>query len=179
MKKRFNIALTVLLLTLSLTLLAGCQEESPDETQQPQSESAETEAKIPPTVEELTAKMDALLSTSSKMSAMDEEYLLYMMELDPAGITDWVVKVQTSGTEVDQYGIFLAPTPQDAEVFSKAIRAYLDRTEESWAQFNYLPEELPKLEKSTVEVNGQYVLYIVAAESEKAACIEAFHQAVN
>lgn len=170
---------SLLLMLVVLLCMPACREDTSDPMEQAQTESTEKDNKIPPTALQLSETFDGILSTSANLSVMDEEYLLYMMEIDPTGVNDWIVKVQTSGTQVDQYGIFVAQDNAQAESFGSLLQAYLERTEESWAQFNYLPEELPKLENAKVSVCENYVIYLIAADSEQSACIKAFEEAVK
>lgn len=172
----------IVLLLLCLLMLAGCEVKDsepalsgadPDESQ------AQSEEKLPPTVESIAGSIDGLLSNAALLSPMEDDYLVYMMGLDLTRISEWTVRVQTSGTEVDQYGIFLADGPEYAKTLSDALQKYLDTTRESWADFNYLPEEMPKLEAAKVVTDGSYVFYVVASDKEQEACIKAFENAVG
>lgn len=124
--------------------------------------------------EAFSAEFDKLFSNSSKLTAVGDDYVRGMVELDLDRVSDYVLKVQTSGTEVDQYGIFKAQSAADAEALADSIAAYLDTLRNNWDNFNYLPEEMPKIKAAEVKTAGVYVVFVVASDSEKKAVFDKF-----
>ncbi len=128
------------------------------------------------TPSEFSLEADRLLSNSSKLTEIGDEYIELILELDISKCVDYCVKVQTSGTEADQYGIFVCSCTDDAETISEQLNAYLNTLRDSWDNFDYLPQEKPKIDAAEVKTNGAAVCYVIASESEKKAVFDLFSE---
>jgi hypothetical protein len=141
--------------------------------------SAEAVIKNDVPVSEIAARYDRLLSNVAKLTAVDNDYITGMLGLDLDNVSEYVLKVQTSGTEVDSYGIFKLTDEAQAGSLAGSIRDYLDMLNDNWENFNYLPEEMPKIKAAEVKSAGVYVTFVIASEDEKNAVFDEFYSAIE
>ena len=127
-------------------------------------------------VVELSTAVDGLIANGSKLSAVDGDYVKGSLELDTALLEDYILKIQVSGTEIDQYGIFKAADEANIEAVENALNSYLDTMRTNWGNFNYLPEEKVKLDNSSVETIGSYVVFTILSEDESTAVIDRINE---
>jgi len=127
-------------------------------------------------VSELSTAVDGLIANGSKLSAVDGDYVKGSLELDTALLEDYILKIQVSGTEIDQYGIFKASDEANIEAVENALNTYLDTMRTNWGNFNYLPEEKVKLDNSSVETIGSYVVFTILSEDESTAVIDRINE---
>lgn len=148
MKKR------ILPLVLALCLLAGlsaCGGKSAYRSDVP--------------VASLAEKVDAHLD-SAALAEMTESYVSGAMRLDTGLFSEYVVKVNAQGVNINEYGIFKASgSVSDAKA---AVEGYLQLRRDSWME-EYMPEEKPKLESAKVSVAGQYVYYTILSDETRRA----------
>lgn len=113
--------------------------------------------------DDIATAVDAVISAEN-LIAMDEAYLDNAMQVDPSHFDDFTVKINSTGINIDEYGIFHAADDEAAE----AIEAYLDMRVENW-MVEYMPEEFPKLESAEVVTYGEYVMYAILSDDNRTA----------
>ncbi|MGI6029702.1 MAG: DUF4358 domain-containing protein [Candidatus Heteroscillospira sp.] len=148
---------------LMLLLLAAC--------------SGGSEYKDDVSLDTLASAVDASID-SEALVAMEDSYLRNAMQLEPDDFGGYVVKINSRGVNIDEYGIFKAPDADSVDEVQKAAEDYLQFRLDSWMS-EYMPEELPKLENASVQVCGQYVMYAILADDSKEAAISAFEEALT
>ena len=129
-------------------------------------------------VPDLCAAADPLIGDSSTMATMTDDYLYGMMGIELDGISDYAVKVQASGANVDEYGIFKASTEDGVAGVEQMVQSYLAKRVETWMP-EYMPEEFPKVQNATTKTFGQYVVYCILDDSEKTAVFNAIEAALK
>ncbi len=127
------------------------------------------------TAVEFAERFDSILLNGTKLTAVDDDYINGMLELNLNDVTEYVLKIQTSGTEVDQYGIFKTTSETKAEELADSVQSYLQMLSDNWQNFNYLPEEMPKIKAAEVKSAGLYVVFVIATEDEKTAIFDKFY----
>lgn len=81
--------------------------------------------------------------------------------------------ISAVGTNINEYGIFLAKDAEQAAALKDALNKYLEYRESVWMD-EYLPDEKPKLDCAEVWTQGNYVMYAILGESDRAAVKQAF-----
>lgn len=123
-------------------------------------------------VVDLCTMADALISDSSTMATMTSDYLYGMMGIELDGISDYAVKVQASGANVNEYGIFKASSADDVANVEQMVQSYLAKRVETWMP-EYMPEEFPKVQNASYKTYGNYIVYCILADSDKTAVFNA------
>ena len=113
----------------------------------------------------LTTLADAMEKhlDGGSLAAMQESYLKGIMKMDPAIFSEWLVKINAYGANIDEYGIFKAPDESGVAAVKQAAEDYLKLRRDSWME-EYMPEEKPKLTQAEVKVCGLYVIYAIVAD---------------
>ena len=151
MKKRlFTLLMTAVLAVL---MLAAC------------GESAASYATDVP-VSKLEAAALAVLPADADLATVSEDYIKGMMKIDPSAFVEYVVKIQAAGANIDEFGIFKAPSDEAVESVKKIAEDYIAYSIDSWMP-EYMPEEFPKMEKASVKVMGRYVVYCILDDDLK------------
>ena len=114
----------------------------------------------------LAAAADAAMPEDSSMTAVPADYIKGMMQIDVSAFADYVVKIQSSGINIDEYGIFKAPSDEAVDEIKGIVESYLAMRLDTWMD-EYMPEEKPKLQSATVKVMGKYVVYCILSEDVK------------
>ena len=81
--------------------------------------------------------------------------------------------ISAVGTNINEYGIFLAKNADQAATIKAALDKYLEYRESVWMD-EYLPDEKPKLDNAVVWRQGNYVMYAILGDSDRAAVKHAF-----
>jgi hypothetical protein len=127
-------------------------------------------------VADIAASADSIIKSGGKLSAVDDAYIKGMMNIDASLIDEYTLKIQTSGTEIDQYGIFKVTDKANFDNVKKALEAYLDTLRNSWDDFNYLPSEAPKLANAAIYTAEPFLIYTVMSEADTTAFITKFEE---
>ncbi len=117
-------------------------------------------------VSDLAAAADTALADSETLTAVPDDYIKGMMNIDVSAFEDYTVKIRASGTNIDEYGIFKAPSDDAVTGVKEIVSDYLDMRLDIWME-EYMPEEKPKLENATVKTMGRYVVYCILDEDAK------------
>lgn len=135
--------LSVFLLTGLLLSLAACKGESP---------------KADLTLTDAQTLLDSA-AFSEALEEIDLEIACSLYSLDQDKVTEAAVYGSTGAT-AEELALFIF-TDADAATAAKACfeTRIADRTE---AMKDYLPNEVPKLEKAVLEVRGATLLFVVA-----------------
>lgn len=117
-------------------------------------------------VADLAAAADAALADSETLTAVPNDYIRGMMNIDVSAFEDYTVKIRASGTNIDEYGIFKAPSDSAVDSVKEIVSGYLDMRLDVWME-EYMPEEKPKLENATIKTMGRYVVYCILSDDAK------------
>jgi hypothetical protein len=142
----------ILLILAVLLALGACGKKDTWRTDVPLSSLAETVEK----------HLDA-----GSLAAMQESYLKGAMKLDPSIFSEWLVKINAYGANIDEYGIFKAPDEAGVAAVREAAEGYLKLRRDTWME-EYMPEEKPKLTQAEVKVCGLYVFYTIVSDDVRA-----------
>ena len=153
----------ILLILAALLALGACAKKAAWRTDVPLATLAETVEK----------HLDA-----GSLAAMQESYLKGIMKMDPALFSDWVVKINAYGANIDEYGVFKAPDEAGVAAVKQAAEDYLKLRRDSWME-EYMPEEKPKLTQAEVKVCGLYVIYAIVGDDARAAILSDFEKALK
>ena len=91
----------------------------------------------------------------------------------PDAYVENVMGISAVGTNINEYGIFLAKDADQAATIKAALDKYLEYRESVWMD-EYLPDEKPKLDNAEVWRQGNYVMYAILGDSDRAAVKQAF-----
>ena len=115
----------------------------------------------------LASEIDAVIGNDA-MAEMTDSYVAGAMQLDTSLFESYLVKINAQGVNIDEYGIFKAPSLDAVAQVKSAIEGYLQLRLDSWMEA-YMPEEKPKLESASVSVLGRYVYYTILSEDVRTA----------
>lgn len=122
-------------------------------------------------VETLAVAVDAAIGADSITQAPDT--YAFTWKMDVSGASEYVIKINSYGVNIDEYGIFKAKDSASVPAVKKAVDNYIQNRKDAWMS-EYMPEEYPKLDNAEVEVLGSYVMYAILDEADKAAAFTAF-----
>ncbi len=123
-------------------------------------------------VSELAEAADSALSFDVPLIAVPDDYIIGMMEIDVSEFAEHTVKIQSTGANIDEYGILKAASADDADAVKTIALDYIAKRVDNWNP-QYMPEELPKLKNATVKVYGSYVVYCILDDASKEAVFKA------
>ena len=125
----------------------------------------------------LSSAVDSAIGNEGDLVAAPESYLSSLMELDFSSLPEYVVKINSRGVNIDEYGIFKAAEGQKVSDLEATVKGYLQNRIDIWMP-EYMPEELPKLENAEVKTVGNYVMYMILSDSQKAAAGATFESSL-
>lgn len=128
-------------------------------------------------VADIVTAVDAALSDSSGMLAVEESYVQGRLQVDTANCQEYAVKLNSS-TNINEYGVFKAKDEDAAKTVAAEVEAYLSDRLSTWMD-EYMPDEKPKLEAAEIKTQGVYVLYAILSDSDKTAAFSAFTNAIQ
>lgn len=109
----------------------------------------------------------------SDMSQIPDEYVENIMGIALDGYVSRNTLMSAVGTNINEYGIFLAKDADQAKTIKDALNAYLEYRESVWMD-EYLPDEKPKLDNAEVLQQGSYVMYAILSDADRDAVNAAF-----
>lgn len=125
-----------------------------------------------PAFADVCKKVDESVAVSGTLAAVDDSYIKGALGIDSAAYTEAMVKVTSTGTAIDEYGVFKCADEKSADTLAAAVKAYIQQRIDTW--MGYTPEELPKLENAQVESEGSYVFYAILGDTERSSADTAF-----
>ena len=126
-------------------------------------------------VKELADKVTAAIGKSD-MADPGANYVKGYMRRSPEEIGDYIILKNVMGTNIDEIGIFKAGT-LDAAAIKEMIEGYIKILQDSW--MNYQPEEEPKLKGAEIKTVGDYTMYVILSDADKATAFKAFEGALK
>lgn len=112
------------------------------------------------------------------LTTVDENYVTGRLQIDVSKCTEYVVRINSFGTDVDEFGIFKAKDEDAAKTVAAEVQSYLDNRLATWMD-EYMPEEKPKVENAEVKTEGVYVLYGILSDSARKAAFSALDEAIK
>lgn len=128
-------------------------------------------------VAEIVAAVDSAVGAEN-LVAVEENYIRGRLKLDVSGCDEYSVKINSMGTNVDEYGLFKAKDEKEAAALAADVQSYLDERLSTWMD-EYMPEEKPKVENATVKTQGVYVMYTILSDKGAAAAFKTLDEAVK
>jgi len=111
------------------------------------------------------------------LTTVDESYVTGRLQVDVSRCEEYVVRINSFGTDVDEFGIFKAKDEDSAAAVAAEVQSYLDNRLATWMD-EYMPEEKPKVENAEVRTAGVYVLYGILSDSARKAAFAALDEAI-
>ena len=121
----------------------------------------------------IEARVDEAIGNDGSLVAMDAGYIQSYMKIDVSQYADYVVKVNSKGVNIDEYGIFKGADAAQTKAIEQAVEDYFALRQANWMP-EYMPEEFPKLEAGLYKVVGNYVIYAILSEDDAEAAFKAF-----
>ena len=146
----------VLLIVLSLCLLGACGGDDVKD----------------PGMEAVASAVFGSIDTED-MAQIPDTYVEGMMKIPLDGYVSRNAIISSTGTSIDEYGIFQGKDEAQTAELKAALEDYLDYRMELWMD-EYLPEEKPKLANAEVWSEGNYVMYAILDDAEREAVYKAF-----
>ena len=126
-------------------------------------------------VSDVAAKVSAALGKTD-MADPGANYVKGYMRHSPEEIGEYLIQKNVMGTNIDEFGIFKAGT-MDAAALKEMIDGYIKILQDSW--MNYQPEEEPKLKGAEIKTVGDYTMYAILSDADKATAFKAFEAALK
>ena len=149
----------LLVMAALCALLAGCGGSKVKDV--PVSELADTVAKA---------------LGKSDMETIPDNYVKGYFRHDPSELGDYAILKNVMGTSIDEFGVFKAGA-MTADELKTMVEDYLKVLQDSW--MNYQPEEKPKLDGAEIKIVGDYVMYAILSEADRATAFKAFEGALK
>ncbi len=125
-----------------------------------------------PDIQTVADKIGAAMDIS-EMSLTPDAYVEDVMNIASDGYVSRNTLISHIGTNINEYGIFLGKDSEQAKSLKAALETYLQYRESVWMD-EYLPDEKPKLDNAEVWQQGNYVVYVILGDSDRAAVKAAF-----
>ena len=129
-------------------------------------------------VSELSAKINSELESGAGLVDAPESYISSSMGFDLSSVSEYVVKINSRGVNIDEYGIFKAEDDSQLQQLQTAVSNYLQFRVDTW-MVEYMPEEFPKLQNAETKTIGNYVMYAILSDSDKQAVFSAFEKTLK
>lgn len=146
----------VAFLALFMLCLSSCQEKPSDAV-----------------MEDVVAAVEKAIPDSGSMVEADKDYLKGFFSADPDDFASYIIKVQSNGSNIDEFGIFEAKSNDDISNITKMLDEFFETYRAAWND-SYLQSEYPKLRDAEYYVSGKFVMYCILNEETKEAALTAF-----
>lgn len=127
-------------------------------------------------VEAISSAVDAAIGAETITNAPDTYVSTW--KIDVSGCSEYVIKINSYGVNIDEYGILKASDASRVSSVKKAAEDYLQHRKDVWMS-EYMPEEYPKLDNAQVKTLGNYVMYAILDDADRDAAFVAFETALK
>lgn len=154
MKKKL---LKVCALLGALTMLVGCETTVSGENEDTSSLTVDVSA--------MANELKSGLTFEDSLSELDQSVALSYYGIDAEDVTTSVVMVSTGAT-AEEIAVFEAADADAADAIKAACDSRKEKQTTSYA--DYKPSETSRLDKAIIKQDGNYVVYLVADDTDKA-----------
>lgn len=123
--------------------------------------------------DEMVSAVSAASDNENAMMEAGANYIKGSMKIDVEEYEACVVMVNAFGANIDEFGIFKTANAAKAKELAEVLTAYFKFRDDIWMP-EYMPHEYPKLQNAEYMIKGEYVIYAVMSEDNKAAAFSAF-----
>ena len=124
-------------------------------------------------VTDIITDIEAETGLTGNMIEAPDTYVQLTMQMDIENYSEYSVRMNSKGVNIDEYGIFKAKDAAQAKEISAALESYIQYLKNRWMP-EYMPEERPKLDNALIETKGLYVTYMVLAPDTLSAASNIF-----
>jgi DNA phosphorothioation-dependent restriction protein DptG len=120
-----------------------------------------------------------VLNPEIKYLTPDEFYLVDYFDT-PSYVKSYTLRRAMIGNNLNELGIYHVEEGK-AEEMKNVLETYLDicyNTNKTWYE-SYIPQEVPKLRDAQVKVFGNYVVYVILNQEDRAAVLNAIEGALK
>ena len=128
-------------------------------------------------VSDVSAAVASVLGDDTLVSLPDTFYS-GSMKMDVSEFDGCDVKINSKGINIDEFGVFKAKDSSQVTAVEQTVKNYLQLRIDTW-MVEYMPEEYPKLENAEVQIVGNYVMYAILSDDDKAAAFDAFKKSLT
>lgn len=129
---------------------------------------------------------DALAESAlQKMGADDGDYIIAEENtlnsyFDHPNDADFTIRLSANRNNINEFGIFHA-TDENPSELARMLGSYLMQIWEENSEWygSYIPEELPKLRDAEVRIIGNYAVYAILSEPERARFFQSIEEALT
>ena len=176
--KKYTVRVLSLLIVaiLSVTALSACNSTPPDNS----TDTTEAPAyRDDIAVSDLDAAIQQKLPVPDGYYSPDSDYLGFYFEGAEGIVTEYVIQISATSTNINQFGIFHVKDGE-AETMKALCESYIETMNKRWvAQANYIASEHPKMEGAEVRIFGNYVVYTMLTKDDKATAFDTVKAALK
>ena len=114
-----------------------------------------------------------VLNPEIKYLTPDEYYLVDYFDT-PSYVTSYTLRRAMIGNNLNEFGVYRVEEGKAGDM-KKVLENYLETcysTNKTWYE-SYIPQEVPKLRDAEVKVFGNYVVYVILNQEDRAAVLNA------
>ena len=162
MRKRTR-TVTAMFLTGIMLVLSGCNSGS--------------DVRSDVAVEDIAMSIRAVISTEAELTTRNDSYVSGMLRLDISDVVEYYV-ANVGGLYVDEIGVLKGRDKAHAGEIYASVQSMLQLRLDTWMN-EYMPEEKPKLANAECKQLGNYVVYVILSDENRAAALKAFEDALK
>lgn len=147
-----RIAASAAAILMALTLFSGCSQTGSKTITAP--------------TDEVAQKLLDSLSFEYPLNQLPEDAANKIYKLDGEILEEQTVYVGTGGALADEVSVWRVKDEKDAKTVQEAAEKRVENQKISFK--DYVPEEMPKLEKAVIQVDGDTIILCVSSDPEKA-----------
>lgn len=150
--KMKRIAASAAAILMALTLFSGCSQTGSKTITAP--------------TDEVAQKLMDSLSFEYPLNQLPEDAANRLYKLEGEILEEQAVYVGTGGALADEVSVWRVKDEKDAKTVQEAAEKRVENQKASFQ--DYVPEEMPKLEKAVIQVDGDTIIFCVSSDPEKA-----------
>lgn len=150
--KMKRIAASAAAILMALTLFSGCSQTGSKTITAP--------------TDEVAQKLMDSLSFEYPLNQLPEDAANRLYKLEGEILEEQAVYVGTGGALADEVSVWRVKDEKDAKTVQEAAEKRVENQKISFK--DYVPEEMPKLEKAVIQVDGDTIILCVSSDPEKA-----------
>ena len=147
-----RIAASAAAILMALTLFSGCSQTGSKTITAP--------------TDEVAQKLMDSLSFEYPLNQLPEDAANRLYKLEGEILEEQAVYVGTGGALADEVSVWRVKDEKDAKTVQEAAEKRVENQKISFK--DYVPEEMPKLEKAVIQVDGDTIILCVSSDPEKA-----------